>query len=253
MKKFFESISKIKVNNSENLALFSRACSLLMAYSGKASHIGSAFSCIDIVSVIFFNFLKGKKNKLILSKGHAGLSIYSNLFALKLIPKKKITNYLKDNSELCGHIIHKNIPYIDHSTGSLGYGCGIAAGMGLSMKFNNINNKIFVILSEGDLNEGSTWESLMFISHFNLNNVIILIDFNKIQSLDTTDNTIILDPLSKKLKNFNFNVLVSHGHNHTSLLQNLKKSIKSKKVSIIICNTTKGKGVKEMESKIEWH
>ena len=149
------------------------------------------------------------------------------------------------------HVSHK-VPGIEFSTGSLGHGLPYATGRALAEKINKTNNNIYVLISDGELNEGTTWESLLFASFHKLNNLFIIIDNNKLQSLDLTKNVLKLEPLNKKLKSFNCNVTNINGHSLDQIYKSFLKKNKSKP-NVIIANTIKGKGVSYMENKIEWH
>jgi transketolase len=164
---------------------------------------------------------------------------------------KILNTYGKDNTILLSHVSHK-VPGVQFSTGSLGHGLPYATGRALAEKINKSNNKIFVLISDGELNEGTTWESLLFATYHKLDNLIIIIDYNKIQSLDFTKNVLKLEPLSKKFQSFGCNVKNINGHN---LFQVYKAFLvkKSEKPTVIIANTIKGKGVSYMENSILWH
>ena len=149
------------------------------------------------------------------------------------------------------HVSHK-VPGIEFSTGSLGHGLPYAVGRALAEKIDNTNNKVYVLISDGELNEGTTWESLLFASFHKLDNLFIIIDYNKIQSLDFTKNILKIEPLKKKLSSFGCNVKNIDGHNFNQIYISLLKR-KKNKPTILIANTIKGKGVKYMENKILWH
>ena len=149
------------------------------------------------------------------------------------------------------HVSHK-VPQIKVSTGSLGHGLPIGTGIALSSKLKNAKKKIFVLISDGELNEGSTWEALMFASHHSLNNLVVIVDYNKIQSLDLVKKTLKIEPLSNKFKSFGCDVKIIEGHNFSKILSVLKFRNKAGPL-IIIANTIKGKGVSFMENKVSWH
>ena len=193
---------------------------------------------------------KDKKNIFILSKGHACLAQYCLLYELGYIKKKTLDTFGKNGTILMSHSSHK-VPGVNLSTGSLGHGLPVSAGIALSKKIINKNGKVFVLLSDGELNEGSNWESLLFISHHNLNNLVIIIDYNKIQSLDFVNKTLKLQPLKKKFTSFGCKVLEIDGHNHKDIFNSLKNS--SNRPLVIIANTIKGKGISFMENKVLWH
>lgn len=223
---------------------------LKLIYSSKASHLGSSFSCVDIIFVLYKFFIK-KKNIFILSKGHACLAYYCVLKEFDYISSRALNSFGKNNSILMGHASHK-VPGIDFSTGSLGHGIPYATGRALAEKINKTNNNIYVLISDGELNEGTTWESLLFASFHNLNNLFVIIDYNKIQSIDLTKNILKLEPLSMKFKSFNCNTKIINGHNINQIYKSLLKKDKNRP-TVIIANTIKGKGVSFFENKILWH
>jgi len=223
---------------------------LNISNSSKTSHVGSSLSCVDII-LILYKFFISKKNIFILSKGHACLAYYCILEKFGFISSKVLKSYGKNNSILMSHVSHK-VPGIEFSTGSLGHGLPYATGRALAEKINKTNNNIYVLISDGELNEGTTWESLLFASFHKLNNLFIIVDNNKLQSLDLTKNVLKLEPLNKKIKSFNCNVININGHSLDQIYKSLLKKNKSKP-NVIIANTIKGKGVSYMENKIEWH
>ena len=159
---------------------------LQLSNSANSSHVGSSLSIVEIL-VVLYNFFIKKKNIFILSKGHACLAYYCVLQKFGFFSNKTLNTYGKDNTILLSHVSHK-VPGVQFSTGSLGHGLPYATGRALAEKINKSNNKIFVLISDGELNEGTTWESLLFATYHKLDNLIIIIDYNKIQSLDFTKN-----------------------------------------------------------------
>lgn len=220
-----------------------------MLYESKGMHIGSIFSCIDIISVIFSNKISKKnKNKFILSKGHAGCALYAALAINGIISKKYLKSYLKNGSLLSGHISHKNIDGIDFSTGSLGHGCSYAVGLALKEKIYSNKNEIFCLLGDGECQEGSVWESVMFASHHNLKNLTFIVDRNNIQGLDNTEKIISLGDLKKKFEAFGFGCFDVDGHNHKSISKAINHKIDRPKA--IISNTIKAKYIPFLEGKV---
>jgi transketolase len=220
---------------------------LNISYKKKTSHVGSNLSIVDILVVLYKNFIKkNNKNQFILSKGHACLSLYCVLNYFKYFSEKYLSQYGDNNSIMMCHVSHK-IPGINISTGSLGHGLPIATGKA----YINKRNKIFILMSDGELNEGSNWESFLFISHHKILNIKIIIDYNKIQSLDLVKNVIKIEPIAKKFQSFGFEVSMINGHNYDQIYKALNK--KNKQPHVIIANTIKGKGVKFMENSILWH
>ena len=213
----------------------------------KAGHVASNLSIVDILVVLYKDFIKKKnQNQFILSKGHACLSLYCVLSYFKYFSNNFLKKFGDNNSILMCHISHR-VPGVWVSTGSLGHGLPIAAGKA----FVSRKNKIYVLLSDGELNEGSNWEAFLFIAHHNLKNIKIIIDSNKIQSIDFVKNVINMEPMIDKFKSFGFFVSSINGHNHQDLKKTINKT--TSKPHIIIANTIKGKGVKFMENSILWH
>jgi len=223
---------------------------LQLSHKAKSSHIGSCLSIVEILVILYKNFIN-KKNIFILSKGHAGLAYYCVLQKFGYFSNKTLDSYGNNNTILLSHVSHK-VPGVEFSTGSLGHGLPYATGRALAEKINKTNNKIFVLISDGELNEGTTWESLLFATFHELENLIIIIDYNKIQSLDFTKNVLKLEPLYKKLQFFGCNVKNINGHNFTQIYKSFLVR-KNKKPTVIIANTIKGKGVHFMENSISWH
>ena len=223
---------------------------LKLSNSAKSSHIGSSLSIVEIL-VVLYKFFIQKKNIFILSKGHACLAYYCVLQKFGYFSDKILKSYGKNNTILLSHVSHK-VPGVDFSTGSLGHGLPYATGRALAEKINKTSNKIFVLISDGELNEGTTWESLLFAAHHKLDNLIIIVDYNKIQSLDFAKNVLKLEPLNRKFKSFGCNVKNINGHNFNQIYRSFLIK-KNKKPTIIIANTIKGKGVSFMENSILWH
>ena len=221
----------------------------------RRGHIGPAFSCLEIMRIIFDNYLikKERLNDFILSKGHGCLALYSILYENKKIDKKTLLSFTGIDSILGGHP-ESFVPTVKFSTGSLGHGLSVGAGMSTADNILKNNKKVFVLLGDGEINEGSVWEAAMFIAKHKLNNLITLIDYNKMQSYGKVKDITGLEPLKKKWESFQFNVLSINGHDLKEIKHSLNKAIKLKsKPTVIICNTIKGKGVKKIENVPEWH
>ncbi len=239
-----------------------RIHALKMANSGGGSHIGSALSISDILAVLYSDIMNIdpkspeliNRDRFILSKGHAGAAVYAVLAESGFFPTTKLATHYQDGSDLSGHVSHKNVPGVELSTGSLGHGLSVGVGMAKAAMLDKKTHRIFVLLSDGECDEGSVWEAAMFASHHKLDNLIALIDYNKIQSLDTVANTLALEPFKSKWESFGWNAIEVNGHDHTQLKSELAKipSINSKP-TVYICHTTKGKGVSFMENSVLWH
>tara|TARA_B100000767_G_scaffold79429_1_gene76139 strand:+ start:430 stop:1200 length:771 start_codon:yes stop_codon:yes gene_type:complete len=223
---------------------------LKKTYEANSSHIGSCYSIVEILYALYFLKFK-KKDTFILSKGHAALALYCTLFEKKILSKALLDSYGKNNTTLMAHASHK-VKGVEFSTGSLGHGLPYAVGKALGEKIDKSKNKIYVLISDGELNEGTTWESLLFASFHKLDNLFIIIDYNKIQSLDFVKKVLKIEPLRQKLVSFNCNVSQIDGHNIKQIVKSLKPQ-NNNKPNIIIANTIKGKGVKYMENTVLWH
>jgi len=251
--------TKHQIKKIEILAKEIRKDVLKMSYEMKTAHLASSLSCVDIVSTIYESFLKIKnnylknikRNRFILSKGHAATTLYSVLFRKKIISKKEFNSFCKPNSLLEEHPSPK-IKGVECATGSLGHGLPIACGIALGNKIKKNKAKTYVLISDGECNEGSTWEAAMFASAKQLNNLILIVDYNKWQATGRSDEIFSLAPLAKKFETFNWKIFEINGHNYYQLINTLKYSSKKKPIAII-ANTIKGKGVSFMEGNNNWH
>ena len=234
-------------------------------YKNKAHHIGSELSCIDVLSVLFHNFINLNTNDIfeknsdifILSKGHASLAYYVLLAEKNFFSYESLTNdFLNDGGKLGGHPDYNTVKAVQVNSGSLGYGISLGAGFSLIAQRQNFNRKTFVLLGDGECNEGSIWESVMFASHQNLGNLFIIVDQNKLQGLGKTNEVINMESLSNKFESFGCEVHSVNGHDFHELDQVFFKTIQninSKKPKVIIASTVKGKGVKSMEGQLSSH
>lgn len=251
--------------NEKNIKLDKRSIYLrrliLMALEGgRRGHIGSSMSIVEILRVLYDDILKYdpkninliNRDRLILSKGHGCLALYAILSDKVFFSKKKLKSFCKPTSILGGHP-DKNVPGVETTTGSLGHGLSIAVGMALSLKIKKIKSRVFVILGDGEMNEGSVWEALMSASKHKLNNLFIIIDNNKLQTYGSPANVAGLFNLKKKLASFGFETININGHSISQLYRSFKKKSPKNKPRAIICNTIKGKGIDFAEGKLEWH
>ena len=250
------------MSTAQELAKKVRIHALKMANSGGGSHIGSALSIADILAVLYTEILHldpkdpklKQRDRFVLSKGHAGAALYATLAETGFFPISKLATHYQDGSDLCGHVSHKGIPGVEVSTGSLGHGLSLATGMALAAKIDQKKHRIFTLLSDGECDEGSTWEAVLFAAHHHLDNLIAIIDYNKIQSLDTVADTLELEPLADKWRSFGWQVQEVDGHNHQQLQSELSElPLESDCPSVIICHSVKGKGVSFMENTVLWH
>lgn len=247
------------MKNTELLARNIRINALKMVHMAKASHIASALSVIDILAVLYGKVMRFdtadqsylRRDRFILSKGHACVAVYSTLAEIGFISKEQLDTYGDDFSWLMNHISHK-VNGVEFSTGSLGHGLPFGLGKTLAAQARGESWRTFVVLGDGEMDEGSNWEALMFAAHHKLTNLTAIIDYNKLQSLDTIANTLGLEPLTDKLKAFGCEVHEINGHDHGQIEEAL--SIMSQdKPTVIVAHTIKGKGVSFMENRVEWH
>jgi len=256
-------LSKRDVDLLLSLAKRIRKHALQMTSSGSSSHIGSIFSIADILAVLYGKVLKFDPNipkwidrdRFILSKGHAGAGVYASLAEMGFFPLEMLKNHYRNGSQLSGHVSHKGIPGVEFSTGSLGHGLSVATGMAMAGKINNMNHRVFVLLGDGECDEGAVWEAAMFASHHKLNNLVAIIDRNRLQSILSTEETIALEPFVDKWRAFGWCALEVDAHNHIDLINAfaIEKSVSLSQPLVVIANSIKGKGVSFMENSVLWH
>ncbi len=214
-------------------------------------HPGSTFSMLEMVVTLYHGgYVRLGIDRVLISKGHATVALYPILANLGVIPLKEWENWGKKES--CLRVFgNTQIPGIDVTSGSLGHGIGIGVGMALAAKRSNISKHIYVVISEGELYEGSTWEALLFAAHYQLDNLTIFIDINSLIILGGTDDCLPLNPIKNKLEGFDFSLHEIDGHD-IGAIQNALNS-KSLVTKIILAKTIKGKGFSIMENKPNWH
>lgn len=224
-----------------------------------ASHIASAFSIVEILEAIYssidLNLIKFKSDQrdhVILSKGHAGIALYATLKNFGIMSSEDYETYYANGSKLSGHISHSGILGVEFSSGSLGYGLGVASGIAYSKKLSGKSSKVFCILGDGECNEGSVWESALFASHHKLNNLIVFIDQNKLQGLGN-NNEIISQNIYEQFSSFGWNVIEVDGHDLSALKQSIIARFDNQNPICLIANTIKGKGVSFMENNNMFH
>jgi transketolase len=239
------------------VARIARISALKMTHRAKASHIGSSLSVIDIAVQLFSQIDEtriGDKNQniVLVSKGHAAAGIYAVLAALGLISQNDIEQYCDDGAKLGGHVTSTNVPVLDFSTGSLGHALPFAVGRALAKKKKQQGGNVYVILSDGECDEGSNWEAALLANHLNLNNLVVVIDRNRLQSLKGTEETVKLEPLKDKWRAFGWNTHEINGHNFRDLAIIVQES-NSTSPRIYIAETQTGHGVTFMKDEIDWH
>ena len=247
---------------SEELAWLIKRHGVEMTHLSGGSHIGAILSVSDIVAVLYNdianispeNMHDENRDRVVLSKGHAGAAIYAALAERGFFDREELKTHYADGSRLSGHVSHKGIPGVELSTGSLGHGVCVAAGIALNARMNNKPYYTYAIVGDGECDEGSVWEMALFANQFKLNHLVVIVDHNKMQSLDFCENTLSLAPFADKWRAFGWNVVDIDGHDHGALRAALLEAKKSAdKPTVIIANTVKGKGIPFMENDILWH
>jgi transketolase len=228
---------------------------LRLSKKANAGHIASSLSCLDILIFLYFRQMSDNDH-FILSKGHAALGLYVVLAATGKISLEELETFYEDGTNLAAHPpCTGKVNGIVFGTGSLGHGLSLASGIALSTRFTEKNSKVYCLLSDGDCNEGSTWEAALFAGHHKLNNLIVIIDNNELQGFGKTHEVIEMAPLKSKWESFNFDVYIGENGNDLECLQKVFQSIKfdNPRPKCIIAKTLKGSGVSFMENKMEWH
>ena len=237
---------------SARVAQTSALHALEMTSSAKTSHIGSCLSVVDLISSCLVIKAKIEPNsEVLLSKGHAAAALYAALYELGQLNEKNLLNFSKNGSSIYGHVNHFASAWIPLSTGSLGHGFPFGLGMALGKHLKNQSGAVYVIISDGECNEGTTWESALVASSLKLGNLKIIIDRNQIQSLGRTEEVLPLEPLKEKWEAFGWKTVTLNGHDHKEIIRVLTEP--SQIPVCVIANTIKGHGVDFMEDKLEWH
>jgi transketolase len=247
---------------TRDLALRIRRHALRMTSRGGSSHIAAIFSMADLVAVLFGRVLTlnpaeprfAGRDRFLLSKGHAGAGVYAALAERGFFPLEMLEKHYANGSVLSGHVSHKGVPGVELSTGSLGHGLGIAVGMALAARFARRRHRVFALLSDGECDEGSTWEAIHAAGHHRLGRLVAVVDYNKIQSLDSTETTLGLEPFADKWRSFRWQVEEVDGHDHGQLARVLGSELNDHQPPLcVLAHTTKGKGVSFMENSVLWH
>ncbi len=247
-----------RFSSAKELALSARREIIKMTSSAKASHVGSALSVVDILSVLYAETANinpetkraADRDIVILSKGHAASALYSVLSLQGFFPKEWLERYCENDAPLGGHVTFKGVPGVELSTGSLGHGLPYGLGIAMARKMSGVSGRVFVVMSDGECDEGTTWESAMIANHHGLDNLIVIIDRNRLQSLTSTEETLKLEPFEEKWRAFGWKTRVEDGHDHKALSKALMKSMRP---ICVIAETIKGKGVNFMENSVLWH
>jgi transketolase len=250
-----------KIRRYERLARLIRGYAVKMTNLEHSGHVGSSLSMAEVVAVLYEGILKvdpenpdwPERDRFILSKGHAAAGVYGALAEKGFFPRQWTDTYYRDAGKLCGHISH-HVPGVEFSTGSLGHGLPVAAGMALVAKRLKQKHRIFVLMSDGDCNEGSTWEAIMFAAQHHFDNLTAVVDANKIQALGMVADVIDMEPFARKLEAFGWAAREIDGHNVAEIERTLLAvPFEIGKPSFVVARTVKGKGVHHMENTVASH
>lgn len=253
---------KNDLNIINDFARYLRRDALALLYHAGSGHPGGSLSCADIIACLWKQELtyhksdwhRDNRNRLVLSKGHSVATIYAAAGRSGLIKPSQAITLRKIDSSLQGHPHVKDTPWVETSTGSLGQGFSSAIGMAMGLRHQNIASRVYAILGDGELQEGQVWEGAMSAAHFHLDNLCAIVDYNKMQSDDTNENIMGLEPLCDKWRSFNWDVQEIDGHDITAIQSAISCSKKvTGRPSVIIAHTIKGKGVSFMEGVPTWH
>lgn len=256
---------RLRPMTSDELREFARRIRvhvLRMTHRSRSSHVGSGLSIADILAVLYGTALRvdprqptwDRRDRFILSKGHAAAALYAALADRGFFPIDWLETYCQNGSPLLGHISSGQVPGVEASTGSLGHGLAIAAGMALGGKRDGSSHRVFALLSDGECDEGSTWEAALFAGHHRLDNLVAIVDYNKIQSLGRVSEVLELEPLIEKWRSFGWTPLEVDGHAIQALSEALQRvPFQPGRPSCLIAHTVKGKGVSFMEDQLLWH
>lgn len=245
---------------SEQLAWKIRRHGVEMTHLSGGSHLGAILSVADIMAVLYTDVLRvdpknpddENRDRFILSKGHAGAAVYAALAESGFFDVVELVTHYQNGSRLSGHVSHY-VPGVDLSTGSLGHGLSVGVGMAYAGLKSHKDYNVYVVLGDGECDEGSVWEAALFANHFGVKNITAIVDHNKMQSMDFCDKTLDLGDLEAKWESFGWNVVSIDGNNHDEIKSAFAKQFDNNKPKVIIANTVKGYGISFMENDILWH
>ena len=246
----------------EKLCKLVRRDVLTISHNAHIGHVGSSFSITEILVTLYFSVMNVNSKKpsdpdrdrFILSKGHAGASLFSVLYRKGYISKKEFGTFCKDGSRLLVHPEWNGLPGIEHGTGSLGHGLSVGVGMAYAAKLLDKKYRVFVLVSDAEIQEGTVWEAAIFAAHHKLDNLVVVLDYNGMQALGKVKEVLDIDPIEKKWRSFNFETALVDGHNLKMLNNTFKKFYNAGKgPKIVIAKTVMGKGVSFMENDFRWH
>lgn len=249
-----EDLSKIALNIRRNI--------IKMIYAASSGHPGGALSCADLLTVLYFSEMRvdvnnpkdENRDRFVLSKGHASAALYATLAEKGFLSKEELLGFRNINSILQGHPDMNKVPGVDMSTGSLGQGLSVANGMALAGKLDHKDYRVYCLMGDGEIEEGQIWEAAMSASHYKLDNLCAIVDYNNLQIDGKVTDVMNVTPIDEKFKSFGFNVININGNDIDEILSAFEKAKKAKeRPTVIIAKTRKGKGVSFMEDQAGWH
>ena len=235
---------------------------LNISYQGKVGHIGSAFSIIDILAVLYYKILKidpsdpfaTSRDRFLLSKGHAASALYTVLCRRNFFSQEELLTFCQNGGRLAVHPENTTLPGIEYASGSLGHGLSVASGLALAGKKEKDSFRVFVLTSDAECNEGSTWEAALFAPQHHLDNLVAIVDYNKMQAMGRTEDIIQLEPFSHKWRSFGWEVKEIEGHDLNEMKEWFSKTpLQKGKPTVFIAHTVLGKGISFMENQLSWH
>lgn len=224
---------------------------LRMHYESRVGHIGGNLSCLDILLAIYHHTLTDA-DEFVLSKGHAAGALYVTLWTRGLLTDQDLEQFHKDNTLLSGHPPAQGVPRIAFATGSLGHGLGLSAGLALGLRLSGKSGRVFCLTSDGEWNEGSSWESLIFTKHQGLTNLVVIVDENGLQGFGSTAEVAKLSPLSERFRAFGLTTIETDGHDMNAIADAIS-TLPSDGPLMVVAKTIKGRGVSFMENQLAWH
>lgn len=228
-----------------------------MAHDSKSAHVGSSLSCVDILTVLYFDILKlepwENRDIFILSKAHGAMALYATLAEIGIINEDLLKGYLKNDGTLPAHLDRFTAKGVEVSAGSLGHGFNMGLGIAYGFKKRNLKRKVYVLIGDGESQEGSIWEGALFGSKLGLDNFTVILDYNNLQGYGRAKEICCYEPVRDKWEAFGWNTAIVNGHDIGALRKAFSEITKKNKPNIIIADTVKGKGVSFMENKLEWH
>ena len=255
-------LSEIELKELKEKAAKLRYDIVDVTFWAGGAHIGGAMSMVDIITILYNRFMKidstnpdlEDRDRFVLSKGHCGVGLAPLLAEKGFFDKETLKTFNQFNSPFGMHLDSLKVRGLDASTGSLGHGLPIALGMALAARVKNLDYKTYCLLGDGEMNEGSNWEAIMATAHYNVTNLIPIVDFNKRMIDGKVKDIMSIDPLADKWKAFGFDVIEIDGHDFNQLNDAIEKAHKAvDRPVVIIANTIKGKGVDFMEDQTKWH